>query len=155
MNDARHMGMWRSVRIPRTLLPLLIFLMLSLTGCLTRGSGADSSTTGAADEPGSTVADQAPTRNYIFDTPEHSVVETPWFTVSSVILQVQRTQPETIIVIPPDSRTQRFLALRPGSIHPTTTIPGNRFLFNLGIITDGDTPFTPAREQSRYPERYE
>lgn len=134
------------------LLLILFSLVVSLTGCLTRGIGTPSNSPGATDEPGSSVADQEQARDYIFDTPEHAVIDTPWFTVSSVILKVQRTQPETVVMAPADSRTRRFLALRPDSVYPTTTIPGNRFLFHLGFITDDAPPFTEDPERYRYPE---
>ncbi|MFW5827668.1 MAG: hypothetical protein ACOCU4_06235 [Alkalispirochaeta sp.] len=137
------------------MLPILFIVAASLTGCLTRDSGASSESPGTTDESRSSVASQEKARDYIFDTPEDTVVETPWFTVSSIILQVQRTQPETVIVAPPDSRSQRILALRPGSVYPTTTIPGNRFLFHLGIITDDAPPFTTTPERLRQSEPYE
>ena len=155
MFDNSRMKTLNSAAILLGMLPILVFVAVSLTGCLTRGGVAPSDSVGATDEPGSSVADQEQARDYIFDTPEETVIDTPWFTVSSVVLKVQRTQPETVIVTPLDSRTQRFLALRPDSIHPTTTIPGNRFLFHLGIITDGAPPFAADPDRYRYPELYE
>ncbi|MEX2445320.1 MAG: hypothetical protein WD492_17105 [Alkalispirochaeta sp.] len=135
-------------RRSRALVLLTLLLILSLTGCVSLIGGT-------AAEPEPSRNRQDPAREYLFETPEHTVMDTPWFTVSSVVLRVQRTQPETVIVVPPDSDMRRYLALSQYARTPTTTIPGNRFLFNLGVLTDGVPPFASDPDRYRYPDLYE
>lgn len=144
--------MLRLPALPHVRAALAVFVMLSLTACVNLTGGA---TPTAAEEDGPLQTVQEPRREYLFNTPENTVMDTPWFTVSSVILQVQRTQPETLIVVPADSKVRRFLGLSPFPDTSTTTIPGNRFLFNLGIMTDGVPAFTPDPDRYRYPDLYE
>ncbi|MFW5693610.1 MAG: hypothetical protein ACOCYB_00470 [Alkalispirochaeta sp.] len=131
---------------------MVVTPVLLLSACLSVPSGTP---TDPADEPASPAAEQQRARDYLFDTPENTVMDTPWFSVSSVVLQIQRTQPETVIAVPRDRETQRVLALWPGSEPSDTLIPGNRFLFNLGIMTDGIPPFTDDPDRYRYPDLYE
>lgn len=131
---------------------LAVIITFLLTACVSLTGGTGST---AADGGGSTRPTEEPRRDHFFDTPEHTVMDTPWFTVSSVILEIQRTQPETVIVVPADSQMRRYLALSRFSDTPTTTIPGNRFLFSLGIMTDGVPAFAPDPDRYRYPDLYE
>ena len=130
-----------------------MLLMLMLTTCVSlTGTGTGSAPAEERDSPNNL---QRPARDYLIDTPEHTVMDSPWFTVSSVILQLKRTQPETTIIVPSDSKIRRYLGLDPSARRPTTTIPGNRFLFSLGIMTDGVPPFTSDPDRYRYPDLYE
>ncbi|MFO8042370.1 MAG: hypothetical protein R6U25_04140 [Alkalispirochaeta sp.] len=138
--------------VARGLFILLLFLPLS--ACLSV-IGDPTRPSQSQDDTAVSESPRDPARDHFFDTPEDSVMDTPWFTVSSVILQVQRTQPETVIVVPADSNMRRYLSLNPLTETPRTTIPGNRFLFNLGIMTDGVPPFTSDPDRYQYPELYE
>lgn len=128
---------------------IVVLIALSFTACVSLTGGTSSTTDEGRVSPQTT---EDPRRDHFFDTPENTVMDTPWFTVSSVILEVQRTQPETVIVVPADSQMRRYLSLSPFADTPTTTIPGNRFLFSLGIMTDGVPAFAPDPDRYRYPE---
>lgn len=149
-----------SVSMMRPRLPVaarvvfILLLFLPLSACLSV-MGDSTGPSRSQDDTALSERSREPAREHLFDTPEDSVMDTPWFTVSSVILQVQRTQPETVLVVPADSNMRRYLSLSPLTDTPRTTIPGNRFLFNLGIMTDGVPPFTTDPDRYRYPGLYE
>jgi hypothetical protein len=131
---------------------LSLLILLACTACVSLVDGT-ASTDGADRRSSREVS--AREREYLIDTPEHTVMETPWFTVSSVILQIQRTQPDTVIVLPADPRARRYLDPGLMTETPTTVIPGNRFLFSLGVMTDGVPAFAANPDRYRNPELYQ
>ena len=92
----------------------------------------------------------------LFDTPEDTILATPWFSVSSVILRVTRTQRDTVIVLPEESVMRDYMRFDPNIVLDTDKIPDSgRLMFGMGIVTDGAPPFTSTPDRYRHPDLYD
>lgn len=78
----------------------------------------------------------------LISTSADSWVETPWFSVSSVVVQVTATQHRTVIVLPEESIIRDYMRYHPDAVLNSNDIPeSGRLMFKLGIVTDGAQPF--------------
>lgn len=130
----------------------------SLTGTLARSAPDYSPEGGSASPAGAPTGDEDATspEERLFSTPEGSVVSTPWFTVSSVILRVRRVQRETVIVLPEESIMRDYMRFDPNVVLDSEDIlPNGQLMFGLGFVTDGVPAFATEPDRYRYPELYD
>ncbi len=122
---------------------ILGFLILVFTGCAT--SSAPSTATdqsavpiGDASAVPETAAEDEPT----FRVTEDYWVETPWFGVSSIVLKVGRTSPETTIVLPESSVMRDYMRDEAGVvIGDSFEGRSDQFLLSLGFQLDDKPAF--------------
>ncbi len=110
-----------------------------LVGCATIAPGRSRSGNGASTVEGTDdTEEEAP----LFQTSEDYWVQTPWFSVSSIIIRVRTTQPRTVIVLPESSVMRDYMTNDRNVVFDADSIPHRmRFLFGLGIKTGDIDPF--------------
>lgn len=151
------MGMQESrrVNILQILLgvALAVIAVSAISGCATvaGGSGAvpaPTSDDSSAAEQNATAGDAANNREPpqenepVFRVTEDYWVDTPWFSVSSIVLRVGRRSPQTTIVLPESSIMRDYMRGESGVvIADSFEAQRNQFLLSLGFQMEGAEPF--------------
>lgn len=126
---------------------IILVLAIILAGC---ASLPDRGTTEPVAEPGEPdPGDRGDT-----DTP---IERDPLFTVTGIVLQIQRTAPETVIILPPTSFITEYLRNEPAAVRAYPVIPPrrNRIRFQFNVNTSNVPPFSLDQDRHRYPELYD
>ena len=110
-----------------------------LAGCASIASGDASERDAAAASDGTENAEE---RQPLFQTSEDYWVETPWFSVSSIIIRVRTTQTRTVIVLPESSIMRDYMMNDRNVVFDADAVPHRmRFLLGLGLKTGDVDPF--------------
>lgn|GEM_PF-3402637 len=138
----------------RTLLSLLLLALLSACITPSGGSGTAAPSTDSGDsftaEQDAAMGDAGATDGAgdadgdgrIFRVTEDYWVDTPWFSVSSIVLKVGRTSPQTTIVLPESSIMRNYMQGDAGVvIADSFEAQRNQFLLSLGFQMEGTQAF--------------
>ena len=134
-----------------------VFVLLAATialasGCATLAPGRSSSNEGTDGAEGTERADED---TPVFQTSEDYWVQTPWFSVSSVVIRVRTTQPRTVIVLPESSIMRDYMMNDRNVVFNADAVPHRmRFLLGLGLKTGDTDPFFDS-DLIEHGQRYE
>lgn len=143
----------RHVASPATTLvaiSIAVILTIFYLGCATTGDLAADST----DDPASDrVGDDTTTDERV----EIDTIPEPLFTITGVVLQVQRVAPRTVIILPPASFISDYLRDEPFTLphRPREPLQANRFLLRFNLNTTSAPPFVAERDRFLYPDLYD
>lgn len=132
-----------------------VAMLALLFACVTGGGGSGTApSAGTGDsfgaEQDAAVGDAGSTEgtaesggdDRVFRVTEDYWVDTPWFSVSSIVLKVGRTSPQTTIVLPESSIMRNYMQGDAGVvIADSFEAQRNQFLLSLGFQMEGTQAF--------------
>jgi hypothetical protein len=133
-----------SARLSRLLtrFALVVLAGITATGCISRADLPPLSFNTQNDLKADEEEPRRPEDRPFLTTSERYWVDTPWVTVNAVVIRVQRTQRETVIVLPEGSVMREYMAGEPNTVFdPRRVGRGDLVLFNFGFVTDEGSPF--------------